>query len=222
MKKPLLEIRNIEMQFPGLETPTLKNVDIQLEAGEISALIGPSGVGKSTLLHILARVLTPIKGDVYFEGENIFDYNENELSMYRSKHLGLLFQSFHVMSHLSVEDNVALGLLFENTHEKQKRVAEILEKVELSHKAKEYVKSLSGGQRQRVALARALVTNPKFILADEPTGNLDPKTGEHIVSLLRSLAKEGGAGVLFVTHEEPYLEFADTVFEVKDKTVVKV
>lgn len=219
---PLLEIRSLTKSYRS-ET-ILSDVSFSMEQGKIIAISGPSGSGKTTLLHMIAGLVSPEKGQILLNGKNLLELSENERLLYLSKEIGVIFQAFHLLPYLSVEENISLPLIFKEKTEKnemKKRITYILERVGLADYTDKKVSELSGGQRQRVAVARALLYKPKLILADEPTGNLDEETATQVTDLLESLAREEGASVLLVTHEQAYLEKADEIWDLKEKKLVK-
>ncbi len=184
-----------------VETRALDSVSIEVAAGEFVAIMGPSGCGKSSLLNILGLLDSPSGGEYWFFGERVSGYNERQLTQVRRAGVGFVFQSFNLIDDLKVSENVEVALLYRGIArpERRRRVAEALERVGISHRARHFPHQLSGGQQQRVAIARALVAEPKLILADEPTGNLDTENGAAIMQLLAS-SNAAGATVVMVTH----------------------
>ena len=202
----LINIENISKVYrtETVETLALDNVSLTVDKGEFVSVMGPSGCGKSTLLNIIGILDTPTSGKVEIDGTEVSKMSDKEMAAFRNKHLGFVFQSFHLINALSVLDNVKLPLLYRNMSESERdRLAkEVLDRVELSHRVHHKPSQLSGGQCQRVAIARAIVGNPSIILADEPTGNLDSKMGAEIMELLHSLNREDGRTIVMVTHNE--------------------
>ena len=186
-----------------METVALNDIDLTIKTGEFVAVMGPSGCGKSTLMNILGMIDAASSGAYIFDGQDISDFKESALVKMRKENLGFVFQSFNLIDELSVEDNVGLPLRYQKVDKKmcQTRVREALELVGLNNRARHKPSQLSGGQQQRVAVARAVIADPKVILADEPTGNLDSKNGEDVMELLR-LLNEQGATILMVTHSD--------------------
>ena len=190
-----------------VETTTLENVNLTVKEGEFLSIMGPSGCGKSTLLNLMGLLDLPDQGKIIIDNVETTQMKDNRMAEFRNEMLGFVFQSFHLINSLNVLDNVELPLLYRNSTAKSRREAAInvLEKVGLSHRMRHFPTQLSGGQCQRVALARAIIGNPKIILADEPTGNLDSKMGFDIMELLFRLNEEGTT-IVMVTHDERIAE----------------
>ena len=184
-----------------VETTALNEVDVEIKEGEFVAVMGPSGCGKSTLLNVLGMIDSPTKGDYFFNGQEVGKLPERKRSNVRKHNLGFVFQSFNLIDELTVYENVELPMLYTKVPagERKKRVEELLEGMNIMHRRNHFPQQLSGGQQQRVAVARAIVNRPKLILADEPTGNLDPETSRGIMSLLHQISDSGRA-VLMATH----------------------
>jgi len=204
-----------------VETQALNEVSLQIDAGEFVAIMGPSGCGKSTLLNILGLLDTPSAGTYDFFGENVSAYSEAQLTAVRRAAIGFVFQSFNLIDDLSVEENVEVALLYRgvSSKDRRQRVAEALERVGIAHRARHLPQQLSGGQQQRVAVARALVSNPKVILADEPTGNLDTANGNAVMELLINVARSGTT-VVMVTHSLTYAALAARTIKLLDGRIV--
>jgi putative ABC transport system ATP-binding protein len=204
-----------------LETTALDGVDFTLDGGEFVAVMGPSGCGKSTLLNIVGLIDNPSSGQFFFGEREISQYSENKLADLRKGNVGFIFQSFNLIDELNVYENVELPLLYQKVSKPQRRnlVREALELVGLSARARHKPDQLSGGQQQRVAVARAVVGNPKLILADEPTGNLDSKNGEEVLGMLTTL-NEQGTTVLMVTHSPTHATRAHRIVNLFDGRVV--
>lgn len=202
----LINIENVSKVYrtETVETLALDNVSLTVDKGEFVSVMGPSGCGKSTLLNIMGILDTPTSGKVEIDGTEVSRMSDKAMAAFRNRHLGFVFQSFHLINALSVLDNVKLPLLYRSMSEGERtRMArEVLERVGLAHRINHKPSQLSGGQCQRVAIARAIVGNPSIILADEPTGNLDSKMGAEIMELLHSLNKEDGRTIVMVTHNE--------------------
>ncbi len=199
------------------EVHALRGADLQVEEQEYVAIMGPSGSGKSTLMHILGCLDTPSSGTYFFGGREIENLAEDVLAQIRNREVGFVFQTFNLLPRLRTSENVELPLLYSGMkpRERRRRALEILEKVGLSGRANHRPTELSGGERQRVAIARALIGNPKVIFADEPTGNLDTKTGSEIMALFGSLHKEGRT-MIIVTHDAEVSKYADRVLGIRD------
>lgn len=201
----MIELKNIRKVYAtkDLETVALRDIDLTIAEGEFVAVMGPSGCGKSTLMNILGMIDTVSEGRYIFDGDDITEYSEKRLVEMRKSNLGFIFQSFNLIDELTVEDNVALPLRYLKVDKttRESRVREALELVGLNNRAKHKPSQLSGGQQQRVAVARAVIADPKLILADEPTGNLDSQNGDDVMELLR-LLNEQGSTILMVTHSE--------------------
>ena len=201
-----ISLKNINKVYrtDEIETQALENVNIEVQKGEFVSIMGPSGCGKSTLLNIIGLLDNPSSGEITINGTQVLSLKDKELSSFRNRNLGFVFQSFHLIGSLNVLDNVELPLLYRNmpAKERTRMAKEILEKVGLSHRMYHYPSQLSGGQCQRVAIARAVVGNPEILLADEPTGNLDSRMGAEIMDVLHRLNKEEGRTIIMVTHNE--------------------
>lgn len=187
-----------------IETLALENVNLDIREGEFVSIMGPSGCGKSTLLNMLGLLDAPTTGSIEIDGQKIGGMKDKQLAAFRNRTLGFVFQSFHLIPTLSVLDNVELPLLYRHVPSKERRRAaeEVLARVGLSHRMKHFPSQLSGGQCQRVAIARAIIGNPKIILADEPTGNLDSKMGAEVMDILHGLNRDDGRTIVMVTHNE--------------------
>jgi len=206
----------------GVETQALQDIDVTLEAGDFISIIGPSGSGKSTLLSLIGTLDRPTSGELHYDGKPINKLNSKELSDFRFENIGFIFQQFHLIPTLTALENVMAPLFGRKVpYDKKERAEQLLAQVGLTDKAGSLPSQLSGGQQQRVAVARALVHEPKWLLADEPTGNLDTDTGEIIFNLLRSLNEEKGCGVLFVTHDPALAERANRTIEMRDGVIIE-
>lgn len=216
----LITLKNINKVYrtDEIETQALENVNIQVRKGEFVSIMGPSGCGKSTLLNIIGLLDAPTGGEIAINGVDVLGMKDKELSAFRNRNLGFVFQSFHLIGSLNVLDNVEVPLLYRNIPAKERtRLAkEILEKVGLSHRMHHFPSQLSGGQCQRVAIARAVVGNPEILLADEPTGNLDSKMGAEVMELLHKLNKKEGRTIVMVTHNEAQAKQTDRIIRFFD------
>ncbi|MBP3419822.1 MAG: ABC transporter ATP-binding protein [Marinifilaceae bacterium] len=204
-----------------VETWALNNVSIQIKQGEFVAIMGPSGCGKSTLLSILGLLDNPTEGNYFLDGVNVASFNESQRNSLRKGKIGFVFQSFNLIDELNVYENIELPLLYMGigSSERKRKVNEAMERMGISHRSKHFPNQLSGGQQQRVAIARAIVVNPKLILADEPTGNLDSKNGKEVMTLLGELHKSGTT-IVMVTHSQHDASYADRVINLFDGEVV--
>lgn len=219
----MIRLKNLSKVYRTayIETTALDQVNIHIGKGEFVAVMGPSGCGKSTLLNIVGMIDSPSGGEYWFNGEEVGSRSENELVDVRKHNIGFIFQNFNLIDDLSVHENVDLPLLYLGISRKERRakVDEALELVGLESRAKHKPQELSGGQQQRVAVARSVVGDPKLILADEPTGNLDTKNGEDVMNMLRML-QQRGVTILMVTHSPQHGERADRIISMLDGQVV--
>lgn len=204
-----------------VETTALNKVVMNVKEGEYVAVMGPSGCGKSTLLNILGLLDNPTSGSYIFNGTEVANLKERDRTVFRKGNIGFVFQSFNLIDELNVYENVELPLIYLKMKgsERKKRVEDVLERMKIAHRAKHFPQQLSGGQQQRVAIARAVVANPKLILADEPTGNLDSKNGIEVINLLSELNKEGTT-IIMVTHSDRDASFAHRIVNLFDGQVV--
>ena len=204
----------------GKSIPVLKGVDLSIDKGKFIAIIGPSGAGKSTLLHILGGLDSPTKGEVLFNGESLYNLNDAALSNIRNKSLGFVFQFYHLLPEFTVLENVLMPALIRPKAKGQRPEAEeavkLLAQVGLSERVTHFPNQLSGGERQRAALARALINRPQFLLCDEPTGNLDSKTGSEIIALIKKLNSENQMAIILVTHNAELVKAADNIYYLRD------
>jgi putative ABC transport system ATP-binding protein len=204
-----------------VETVALNGVNIEINQGDFVAVMGPSGCGKSTLLNVVGLLDNPSDGDYYFFDENVATYTEKQRSEIRKKNIGFIFQSFNLIDELNVAENIELALLYHDmaSAERKKRVADVMDRMGIAHRAKHMPGQLSGGQQQRVAVARAVVGNQPLILADEPTGNLDSQHGQEVMELLRTLNAEGTT-IVMVTHSPAHADYARRTVNLFDGHVV--
>lgn len=219
----MIKVENLTKVFhtDEVETHALNGVSLEVQDGEFVAVMGPSGCGKSTLLNILGLLDNPTSGHYSLDGHEVGGLRERERTLFRRGRIGFVFQSFNLIDELTVEENVDLQLRYMGVpaKERRERVTEILRKVAMSHRAKHYPQQLSGGQQQRVAIARAVVGKPKLILADEPTGNLDSKSGLAVMELLAQLNAEGTT-IVMVTHSQHDAQMASRIINLFDGQVV--
>jgi len=204
-----------------VETVALNGVNFEVDEGDFVAVMGPSGCGKSTLLNIIGMLDSPTSGDYFLFDDNIARYGEAKLSDIRKQNVGFIFQSFNLIDELNVAENIELALLYHKmpSSQRKKRVAAVMERMGIAHRAKHMPGQLSGGQQQRVAVARAVVGDQPFILADEPTGNLDSAHGQEVMGLLQSLNKEGTT-IIMVTHSQAHADYARRTVNLFDGHVV--
>ncbi|MBN1927111.1 MAG: ABC transporter ATP-binding protein [Prolixibacteraceae bacterium] len=204
-----------------IETLALNEVNFEVKKGEFTAIMGPSGCGKSTLLNIIGLLDNPTEGNYFFDGIDVAKYRESQRTSLRKGNIGFVFQSFNLIDELNVFENVELPLLYLKIGSRQRKemVNKVLERMNIAHRAKHFPQQLSGGQQQRVAIARAVVANPKLILADEPTGNLDSKNGLEVMNLLTELNREGTT-IVMVTHSLHDAGFAHRVINLFDGQVI--
>lgn len=220
----ILELSNIYKDYYQEEmvVPVLKDINLSIKEGEYLAIMGPSGSGKTTLMNLIGCLDRPTKGDYFLEGEDVSGYKDKELSDVRLNSIGFVFQNFHLLPKLSALDNVALPLSYAGIPVKERKeiAKKALERVGLGDRIDFMPNQLSGGQKQRVAIARALVNNPKIVLADEPTGALDSKSGVAVMELFRQLNEEG-VTVIMITHNEEIAEYAKRIIYIFDGEIVK-
>jgi len=222
-EKELIRIENLTKQYEndGVVTPVLNTLNFKIDQGEFVAIMGPSGSGKSTLMHILGFLDKLSTGKYLFKGKDVSTLNEDELADMRSKSVGFIFQAFNLLPRTTVMENVMLPLIYTNVppEERQFRASAALEGVGLGHRLDYYTNQLSGGEKQRVAIARALVNDPAVIFADEPTGNLDSKSGLQVMKILQSL-NDSGRTIILVTHERYTAEHSKRIIKLKDGEIV--
>ncbi len=217
---PLIEVKKLGMTYGDKENATnaLCDISFNIEKGEFAAIMGPSGSGKSTLLHILGFLDKQTQGTYKFAGKTVDDYTENEIAKIRNQKMGFIFQAFNLLPRTTVLENVKIPLLYSEIKESawDKIAKKAIESVGLSHRINFDASKLSGGERQRVAIARALVNNPEVIFADEPTGNLDSKSGKIIMDILQQLNEKEGHTIILITHETYTAEHAKRIIYVRD------
>ncbi len=205
----------------SVQTTALNEINLEIHPGEFVAIMGPSGCGKSTLLNVIGLLDNPTSGELWFMGQEVSRWKENDRTDLRNGNLGFVFQSFNLIDELTVYENVELPLLYAGVgaREREERVNRALDHMQIAHRSEHYPQQLSGGQQQRVAIARAIVTNPHIILADEPTGNLDSATGAEVMSLLKELNAEG-ATIVMVTHSEENAREAGRIVRMMDGVIL--
>lgn len=219
----MITLRGIAKSYrtDTVETLALGAIDLDIAQGEFLAIMGPSGCGKSTLLNLLGMLDSPSEGSYRFDGREIATLTEAQLADVRKRNIGFIFQSFNLVDELTVEENIALALLYHGipARERAERVAAAMDRVGIGHRARHRPSQLSGGQQQRVAVARAVVAQPRLILADEPTGNLDTQHGEDVMRMLRALNTDG-ATIVMVTHSPTHADYASRVIQMLDGHIV--
>lgn len=224
MAQAVLQVKNVSKiyQLDGVTVSALLKVDLEIKKGEFVSIIGPSGSGKSTLMHLIGALDTPTSGDVLIDGESIANLSQEKLAKIRNQKIGFIFQQFNLLPRTSAIHNVEIPLIYagiSNNEERRKKAIAMLKKVGLGDRLEHMPNQLSGGQQQRVAIARALINYPAIILADEPTGNLDSKTGKEIMKMFCQLNKEGKT-IIIVTHEVIVAKKAKRQIKIKDGKIV--
>ncbi len=215
----IIEVKNLKKSYhDGSDTIALRGVTFDVRKGEFVAIMGPSGSGKSTLLHLLGLLDEPTAGQYHFDGKKISSYSGDDLAALRNRKIGFVFQMFNLLARTSVLENVKLPLYYSDIPEKEwdERAKKAVESVGLGHRMEHHPAELSGGEKQRVAIARALVTEPEVIFADEPTGNLDSKSGKNVMSIIQKLNEEQGKTIVLITHETSTAEHAERIIRLID------
>ena len=217
----LINIKDLKKEYitGDMVTPVLDNINFKIDSGEFVAIMGPSGSGKSTLMHILSFLDRATSGSYEFKGQNITNFNDNYLAELRNKEIGFVFQSFNLLPRTTVLDNVKLPLIYSKKKNHDALAKKSLDSVGLSHRLNYYTNQISGGEKQRVAIARALVCDPAVIFADEPTGNLDSKSGNTVMFLLQQLNDQGRT-IILVTHETDTANHAKRIIRIKDGDIL--
>lgn len=223
MSSPIIELKNIQKiyKLDGLTVSALDQINLTIKSGDFVAIMGPSGSGKSTLMHIVGLLDKPTTGEVILEGKNVARLSENQLAKIRNQKIGFVFQNYNLLPRTSALANVELTLVYSNikVKERLKIAREVLVKVGLENRLNHFPSQLSGGQQQRVAIARALVNNPVLIIADEPTGNLDTKSGLEIINLLKDLNSKGHT-IIMVTHDPDVASQAKNIIKIRDGNII--
>ena len=219
----ILRVENLSKVYGKGENKVvaLDNISFSVEKGEFVAIVGASGSGKSTLLHLVGGVDRPTNGKVFIDGKNIYAMNDDKLAIFRRRQVGLIYQFYNLIPILNVEENITLPLELDNREVDKKTLKELLELLGLEHRSKHLPNELSGGQQQRVSIGRALITNPAIILADEPTGNLDSKSSDEIVALLKKSNKEYNQTIIMITHNMEIAKEADRIIKIEDGRIVE-
>lgn len=218
----LIDTNDVHKEFVtgDVVTKVLHGIHFDIKRGEFVAIMGPSGSGKSTLMHILSFLDTATSGEYIFDGKDVSHLTDDELAHMRNKRVGFVFQSFNLLPRTTVRENVALPLVYSDVHDKDERITKAIDSVGLSHRTDYFSNQLSGGEKQRVAIARALVNDPDVIFADEPTGNLDSKSGNQVLRILQTLNDEGRT-IIMVTHERDTALHAKRIIGIRDGNIEK-
>lgn len=217
----MIKLQHVYKEYPldGESFLALKDINLEIKDREYTAIVGPSGSGKSTLMHILGLLDKPTKGTISIDNKDVSTYSDNELSLARNEYIGFVFQQFNLLNKLTILENILLPTIYARRklpYNPRVRALDLLKKFDIESKAKSFPNKISGGQQQRVAIARALIMNPKLVLADEPTGNLDTKTGDAIMDLLEKLNKEEKVTVVIITHEPEIADRTKRKIHIRD------
>jgi putative ABC transport system ATP-binding protein len=221
--KPVIELRDVSKIYctTGVPVHALKDVDMKINKKESMSIMGPSGSGKSTMLHIIGCLDRPTHGKVFINGKDVSRLDENEIARIRRKTIGFVFQFFNLIPNFTARKNVELPMIFSKFPRREKRAEELLNAVGLGNRINHYPSQLSGGEIQRVSIARALANEPDIILADEPTGNLDSKSGKEILNILKKLNKESGITLVTITHDKNIASYSRKIIYLKDGQIIK-
>ena len=219
----ILRVKNLTKIYGKdmAKVTALNNVSFSVEKGEFVAIVGASGSGKSTLLHIIGGVDRPTSGKVYIDGKDIFQFNDDKLAIFRRRQVGLIYQFYNLIPILNVEENITLPLALDNREIDKQKLENMIKILGLEKRKKHLPNELSGGQQQRTSIGRALITNPTIILADEPTGNLDSKSSDEIVALLKKSNKELKQTIIMITHNMEIAKCADRIIKIEDGKIIK-
>lgn len=219
----ILKVENLSKVY-GKETTkvtALDNVSFKVDKGEFVAIVGASGSGKSTLLHLIGGVDRPTSGKVYIDGKDIYKFNDDELAIFRRRQVGLIYQFYNLIPILNVEENITLPLNLDNREVNENKLNELIKLLGLESRRTHLPNELSGGQQQRTSIGRAMITNPAIILADEPTGNLDSKSSDEIVELLKKSNRDYKQTIIMITHNMEIAKIADRIIKIEDGKIVK-
>ncbi len=222
LKMTILETRNLKKVYGTGDTAVhaLRQISLTVEKGEFAAIVGTSGSGKSTLLHMLGGLDRPTAGEVLVDGKSIFSLKDEELTIFRRRKIGFIFQSYNLVPVLNVYDNIVLPIQLDGNEPNEKYISLIIRALGIESKLHNLPNNLSGGQQQRVAIARALATKPAIILADEPTGNLDSRTSQDVMGLLKVTSQKLGQTIVMITHNEEIAQLADRIIRIEDGSIV--
>ena len=219
----ILKVDNLTKIYgkDSTEVVALDHISFSVEKGEFVAIVGASGSGKSTLLHLIGGVDRPTSGKVFIDGKDIFNFNDDKLAIFRRRQVGLIYQFYNLIPILNVEENITLPLSLDNREVDKKKLNDLLTLLGLQNRKNHLPNELSGGQQQRTSIGRALITNPTIILADEPTGNLDSKSSDEIVALLKKSNKEFNQTIIMITHNMEIAKLADRIIKIEDGKIVE-
>ena len=216
----MIEFRNVTKTY-DTGTKAVKNANFVIDKGEFAFLVGSSGSGKSTLLHLIGGVDRPTSGKVFIDGKDIYKFNDDELAIFRRRQVGLIYQFYNLIPILNVEENITLPLKLDNRNIDKQRLDELIKVLGLEERRTHLPNELSGGQQQRTSIGRAMITNPAIILADEPTGNLDSKASDEIVTLLKKSNKDYKQTIIMITHNLEIAKVADRIIKIEDGKIVE-
>ena len=219
----ILRVENLSKVYGKgtTQVTALDNISFKVEKGEFVAIVGASGSGKSTLLHLIGGVDRPTSGKVFIDGKDIYKFSDDELAIFRRRQVGIIYQFYNLIPILNVEENITLPLNLDNREVDKKRLDKLINLLGLNNRRTHLPNQLSGGQQQRTAIGRAMITNPALILADEPTGNLDSKSSDEIVELLRKSNRDYNQTIIMITHDMEIAKFADRIIKIEDGKIVK-
>ncbi|MBI2054389.1 MAG: ABC transporter ATP-binding protein [Candidatus Staskawiczbacteria bacterium] len=223
MDRPLIKFEDVWKIYKlgEIDLPVLRGVNLEIAPGSFATIMGPSGSGKSTLMYLMGLLDAPSKGKIYLQGQDVSDFSEDRLAEIRGKKIGFVFQQFNLLQNLTALENVMLPMIFQNVSESKRRETAInlLAMVNLSHRINHKPSEMSGGEQQRIAIARSLANSPEILIADEPTGNLDSKTGKAVMEVLTSLHKDQGKTIVVVTHDPNIAHYSQNIIHIQDGQV---
>lgn len=219
----ILRVENLSKVYGKgtTQVTALDNISFKVEKGEFVAIVGASGSGKSTLLHLIGGVDRPTSGKVFIDGKDIYKFSDDELAIFRRRQVGIIYQFYNLIPILNIEENITLPLNLDNREVDKKRLDKLINLLGLNNRRTHLPNELSGGQQQRTAIGRAMITNPAIILADEPTGNLDSKSSDEIVELLKKSNRDYNQTIIMITHDMEIAKFADRIIKIEDGKIVK-
>lgn len=223
MKESVISLKNVwkKYKLANEDLAILKGINLEISRGSFTTIMGPSGSGKSTLMHLLGLLDTPTEGKIYFDGQDVSHFTEDELAVMRGKKIGFIFQQFNLLQNLTALENVMLPMTFQGfSQEKRMQKAQVLlDSVDLEHRVNHKPKEMSGGEQQRIAIARSLANDPEILIGDEPTGNLDSKTGKTVMEILKKLHEEQHKTIIVVTHDPTIAHYSQSIVHIKDGQV---